>query len=326
MQSGQDVQTAQPVLTGPLGGQGAPTVSILIPTKNRHEDLMETLRAIVAQTRPPEEVIIIDQSPTGCEPEAAAIVAASGKPIRLNYLWAPEIQGLVAARNRGVAEATSDIVFFVDDDITLAPECIAHLVARYLEYPQVAGICGVDVSGAEVPWWLVLARRAYMLGPFQDERSLVNKRHQGLSEPIRARLISGGLMSYRRRIFDEFQFEGRLWGHRWNSSNDFSYRVSDKYPLLIDPKVCVRHRKPYGDYTPEEFVRVRVSGTFFFFSRNIKRDFVGWASFIWILVAIFVRSVWRGISARALWRTLWAFFTEVRKGVQFLRKPFEASY
>lgn len=303
-----------------------PTVSILIPTKNRREDLVETVHSIITQARPPEELVVIDQTAESCEPQVAGALRAAGSAIRLKYIWAPEIRGLVSARIRGVAESGGDIVFFIDDDITLKPDSVANLMARYVERPDVAGICGVDIGGADVPWWLVLARRAYMLGPFHDERSLVNKQHRRLSEPIPARLISGGLMSYRRWVFDEFQFEGALWGHRWNSSNDFSYRVSNWYPLIIDPKVGVWHRKPYGDYTPEEFVQIRVSGTFFFFARNIKRDFVGWVSFIWVLVAIFVRSIWRGLQARALPMTLRAFFREVRRGIRFLRQPFTASY
>jgi len=303
-----------------------PTVSVVIPTKNRADDLLETVRAILQQARAPEELVIVDQSEVSSEGELVRVQREAGSPIRFRYLWAREITDLVAARTRGVAEATGDIIFFIDDDITLKPDCIERLVARYVELPKVAGVCGVDIGGAEVPWWLVLARRAYMLGPFRDRRSMVNKRHKNLTEPFPARLISGGLMSYRRWVFDEFQFEGALWGHRWNSSNDFSYQVSARHPLIIDPRVQVWHRKPYGDYTAEEFVRVRVSGTFFFFSRNVERDLGGWASFIWVLFAIFIRSIWRGFQARALPMTLRAFFWEVRKGFRFLREPFTAPY
>ena len=244
----------------------------------------------------------------------------------LRYVWAPEISDLVAARERGIAEAKADVVFFIDDDITLEPECLERLTRRYADHPEYAGICGVDTGGAEVPWWLVLARRSYMLGPFEDNRSLMNKQYRTLTEPQPVRFISGGLVSYRRWVFEQFQFEGRLWGHRWNSSIDFSYRVSAKYPVVIDPLVRVWHRKPYGTYSPEEFVRVRVSGTFFFFSRNVDKNAVGWFCFLWVLLAILVRSVWRGVQARALRRTLAAFFTELGQGFRFLRQPFAADY
>ena len=301
------------------------SLSLIIPTKSRQADLLETIDSIVRQSRRPNAIIIIDQSATSSAAEVQRATQAAA-PMEVKYFWTPEIKDLVAARERGIAEASSEIVFFVDDDITLMPDCVERLIERYRSHSDIMGICGVDISGQSVPWWLVLARRAYMLGPFRDERSLVNKRHQKLTEPIRARLISGGLMSYRRSVFQEFRFEGALWGHRWNSSNDFSYRVSAKYPMVIDPLVRVNHRKPYGDYTPEEFVKVRVAGTFFFFSRNIKKNLRGWLAFMWVLVAIFIRSIWRGLQARALPATLRTFFSEVRRGIKFLREPFEAPY
>ena len=300
-------------------------ISIVIPTKGRPKDLLETIRSIVGQEQPPHELIIVDQSSKAAESEIEQAIGAY-RAMVVKYIWAPEIPGLVQARIRGVQEASGNIIFFVDDDVTLDPQCIHHLVARYVERPDVAGICGVDVGGAEVPWWLVLARRAYMLGTFRDERSVMNKRYRGLSAPQRVRLFSGGWMSYRRWVFDEFRFEGNLWGHRWNSSIDFSYRVSGKYPLIIDPLVRIWHRQPYGTHTPQEFVRIRVSGTFFFFARNVRKNFAGWLSFIWVLVAIFIRSVWRGLQTKALRATVVTFFEEVQKGRSFLKQPFTASY
>ena len=303
----------------------APTVSLLIPTKNRRDDLLETLGTIATQTSLPKEIVIIDQSASSCEPQVRSVLqGCPSVPVR--YVWAPEITDLIEARNRGIAEASGDVVFFVDDDITLRKDCLANLTARYVERPDVAGVCGVDMGGARVPWWLVMARRAYMLGPFSDERSLMNKRYERLTEPVPARLISGGYMSYRRWVFREFQFEGKLWGHRWNSSNDFSCRVSAKYPLIIDPKVCVLHRKPYGTYSPADFVKIRVSGAFYLFTRTPRRDLVGWAAFLWMLTAIFVRSVSRGVQVGALRVTLTTFATEVRRGFIFLKNPFEATY
>ncbi len=301
------------------------TVAIVIPTKGRPNDLAETVRSIAAQTRAPHELIIVDQSPASCEDRVRQLTAGCSD-LQLKYFWAPEVPGLVQAREKGVQAASSNVIFFIDDDVTLDPDCIHALIERYQELPNVAGICGVDIGGAEVPWWLVLARRAYMLGAFKDERSVMNKRYAQLGAPQSVRLFSGGWMSYRRWVFDKFQFEGKLWGHRWNSSIDFSYRVSARFPLVIDPKVRIWHRRPYGTHTPEEFVRIRVSGTFFFFSRNVKRNFWGWLSFGWVLCAIFIRSVWRGLQTKALPRTLRTFFEELRKGFAYLRHPFPGSY
>ena len=310
---------------GSSSRQGLPSISILMPTKNRIDELLETLDSITGQEHPPEEVVIIDQSTEDCG-DLVRSKFASRPEINLVYIWDPEIPGLVPARDVGVARSTSEIVFFIDDDITLDLDCVGNLAQRYADNPEFAGICGVDVDGALIPWWLVIARKAYMLGPFNDDRSLTNKRFKNLKEPQPARLVSGGYISYRKSVFDEFQFEGKLWGHRWNSSIDFSYRVSAKYLVVLDPLVRVRHRIPYGTYTAEEFVRIRVAGAFFFFKRNIKKTPVGWATFSWLLLAIFLRSAVLGIQRRLFRKTIWAFFVEARKGISFLKHPFEGSY
>ena len=317
--------TTAPSSASPVAPSTEVMISIVIPTKGRPKDLAETVRSIAAQEQLPHELLIIDQSAQSAELQIRQVIGTEGG-IAVKYIWAPEIPGLVQARIDGVRKASGNVIFFIDDDVTLDPHCIRRLAARYAERPEAAGICAVDVGGAEVPWWLVLARRAYMLGTFRDERSVMNKRYRSLSMPQSVRLFSGGWMSYRRWVFDEFQFEGNLWGHRWNSSIDFSYRVSGKYPLIIDPMVRIWHRRPYGTHTPQEFVRIRVSGTFFFFSRNVRKDLAGWLSFAWVLVAIFIRSIWRGLQTKALRATLVTFFEEIRKGREFLKQPFTASY
>lgn len=47
--------------------QRLPSISILMPTKDRIEELLETLDSITGQEHPPEEVVIIDQSAEDCE-------------------------------------------------------------------------------------------------------------------------------------------------------------------------------------------------------------------------------------------------------------------
>lgn len=302
-----------------------PSISILMPTKDRIELLLETLDSVTEQEYPPDEVVIIDQSAEDCGDLIRARFETSPE-IDLQYIWDPSIPGLVPARIVGVERATSDVVFFIDDDITLNLDCVGKLAQRYADNPDLMGICAVDIDGADIPWWLVIARKSYMLGPFNDDRSITNKRYKTLTETQPARLVSGGYISYKKSIFDEFEFEDKLWGHRWNSTIDFSYRVSAKYPVVLDPLVQVRHRIPYGTYTAEEFVRIRVAGAFFFFKRNVTKSPIGWSTFSWLLFAIFLRSAVLGVQRRSFRSVIWAYFAELRKGLSFLKRPFEGAY
>lgn len=88
--------------------------------------------------------------------------------------------------------------------------------------------------------------------------------------------------------------------------------------------VRVRHRIPNGTYTAEEFVRTRVAGVFFF-KGNINKSPVGWTTFSWLLLAIFLRNNLLGLQRRLHCKRIGAFFVEARKG-SLSQKPLEGSY
>jgi glycosyltransferase involved in cell wall biosynthesis len=85
-------------------------VSAVIPVYNCERYLAEAIGSALAQSRPPDEIVVVDDGST----DASADVAASfGAAVRL----AREPHGGIgAARNRGVALAGGDLVAFLDSD------------------------------------------------------------------------------------------------------------------------------------------------------------------------------------------------------------------
>src|SRR6185436_12964279 len=51
--------------------------------------------------------------------------------------------GSAAARNRGVAAATGDILCFVDQDVVVAPDTLRSVVRYFVEHPDVAAVTGL---------------------------------------------------------------------------------------------------------------------------------------------------------------------------------------
>jgi len=77
-----------------------------------------TLEGLTRQTRPPCEILIVDNGPT--QATSAAVCRFSQKlPIRL--VVEPR-RGYGAARNRGLAEAAGELVYFLDDDCVPEPD------------------------------------------------------------------------------------------------------------------------------------------------------------------------------------------------------------
>ncbi len=118
------------------------TVSVVIPTLNRHRALARALSSVVAQSLPPDlraEVVVVDNSLDGnARPVVEAASAGSSLPIR--YVAMPR-PGIATARNAGIAAASGEWIAFLDDDETGGRDWLAALVgmARHGGFDAVFG-------------------------------------------------------------------------------------------------------------------------------------------------------------------------------------------
>ncbi len=102
------------------------TISVVIATKDRAAGLARALDALERQTdAPPYEICVTDN---GSRDATAAVLAARVAQAPVPYRTAYEARpNRGAARNRALANATGDLVVFVDDDV-LVP---AHFLAAH---------------------------------------------------------------------------------------------------------------------------------------------------------------------------------------------------
>lgn len=98
-----------------------PRISVVIPTRDRSESLRRCLREVASQVDPNlDQVIVID--------DGSSDSTRSLKDEFSELTWIRlEGEGTCAARNRGVASATGDVVLFIDDDIV----CSIGMVERH---------------------------------------------------------------------------------------------------------------------------------------------------------------------------------------------------
>ena len=89
---------------------GAPRISVIIPVFNGVRFLPGAVRSILAQDYPSLDIIIVDD---GSTEDVAATVRALPVDVRL---FRQENAGPAAARNRGIREATGELLAFLDVD------------------------------------------------------------------------------------------------------------------------------------------------------------------------------------------------------------------
>lgn len=131
----------------------SPTVSVIVPTRDRPEHLSACLRAL-ARVRPPAggfEVIVADDGGReGVEPVVRA--AANGLATRVVRL--ERSQGPAAARNAAAAGARGRILAFTDDDCRPDPDWLQELAAAVEAHPG-AGAGGLTRSALAGNVWAV---------------------------------------------------------------------------------------------------------------------------------------------------------------------------
>ena len=97
------------------------TVSAIIPTWNRADLLKSILTNLRAQTRPPEQIVIVDNGST----DSTQLVAReSGADV----IVFPENRGFAVAVNEGIRRSTGEWVLIVNNDVLLEPEWLERIV------------------------------------------------------------------------------------------------------------------------------------------------------------------------------------------------------
>jgi mycofactocin system glycosyltransferase len=122
------VNLAQPV---PIGGPGAPPVSVVVPVRDRPAQLGRLLAAL-DDTPAVTEVIVVDDA--SADPGATArVTAQAGARLVRRAVRG----GAAAARNDGASAAGSPVVAFVDSDCVPRPGWLAPALAHLVD-PGVA--------------------------------------------------------------------------------------------------------------------------------------------------------------------------------------------
>ena len=84
------------------------SISVVIPTRGRHQFLKQALESVLAQSHAPKEIIVVD--------DGVGAVEAVGHMSPLITVLDNRQRGPVPARNMGVSHASGDVICFLDDD------------------------------------------------------------------------------------------------------------------------------------------------------------------------------------------------------------------
>lgn len=224
-------------------------VSVLVLTCNRRPLLERCLAALRGQSRPPDEVLVLDNGSTDGTDALLARLAAEWPMLRV--VAGPEEGSYAEARNAAVAASTGELIAFLDDDCEADRHWLARLVAALEDNRwdaaggmvlPAAELHAPDGVGPEVLW------AAGLMG-------------EGLLGHLggRLHLPSTSNLAFRRRAWEAHPFQelGGQRGDYGTGREDASWWRSLRRagrPMGIAGRAIVWHHVPESRLAPGELL------------------------------------------------------------------------
>lgn len=217
------------------------SVSVVVCTHNRPEELARCLRSLQDLSLPPQQIIVVDNAPNS-DATRQLVTQISG----IQYVLEPSL-GLSVARNAGIRSSNSDIIAFTDDDVVVHPDWIARLQQGFQD-PKVMAVTGLMLPAElETEAQLIFHRGGggpgwgYRAVTF-DSQFFAEMKSRGV--PV-WRIGAGANMAFRRKAFELVgYFDQRLGAGASGCSEDSElwYRILAKGWLCrYEPSAVIHH-------------------------------------------------------------------------------------
>ena len=217
------------------------SVSVVICTRDRPEQLAQCLRALQNLSQPPHQILVVDNAPTS---DATRQLVAQMPDIQ--YVLEPR-PGLSVARNTGIRHSTGDLIAFTDDDVIVHPDWITRLQQSFQD-SKVMAVTGLVLPGElETEAQLIFEKgfggftQGYHPLTF-DTEFFEEMKPQGV--PVWD-IGAGANMAFRRNAFELVgDFDERLGAGASGCSEDseFWYRLlAEGWVCRYEPTAVVYH-------------------------------------------------------------------------------------
>ncbi len=243
--------------------------SLIICTYKRSQALFALLQSVKQQTLYPNEILIVDGSPD----EATQLMLAQNLFLNLQYYKvADKDKGLTKQRNYGIERVSevNEVVCFLDDDTILTPNYFEEIIKTYMIYPEALGVGGYITN--EVTWeyvgtdYVPNVKAFYYDGWKRKEGSrFIWRKKLGLDSDVppgcspdfshgrsvgflppsgkvyAVEQLMGGVSSFRKSVFESFQFSTYFEGYGLYEDADFTLRVSKVGKLYLNTAAQLEH-------------------------------------------------------------------------------------
>ncbi len=123
---------------------------MVVVTYNRAKMLKEALESLTTQSRPPDEVLVVDNNSSD---DTMAVAESFGDRLNMKYVFEP-VQGTSTARNTGIRNTQGDVIVFLDDDCVAEADWLHYMEMPFAKDPSI-GMVGGQINDCRVKGTLV---------------------------------------------------------------------------------------------------------------------------------------------------------------------------
>jgi GT2 family glycosyltransferase len=219
-------------------------IALIIATKDRPKELHNLLSSLKTQSRPPDQVIIVDG---GRLPADRVIQAFRTLPTIYLALSPPSA---ARQRNAGVdrADRDADLIGFLDDDVVLEAGALEAMLSFWEKAPR-------DLGGAAFNHknHAPLNMNRLQASRCSERLGLYGRRKGGVflsgfqsmigytERPDYTQWLPSTAVVWRKEVIQANRFDEWFSGYSYLEDLDFSYRVGKAFRLAVAPEALYRH-------------------------------------------------------------------------------------
>ncbi|MBX3044939.1 MAG: glycosyltransferase [Candidatus Kapabacteria bacterium] len=195
-------------------------VSVIIVTRNRREDLRDTILSYLAQTHPNKEIIIVDN---GSDDGTREMMQSDFPDI--DYTWLPENFD-IRSLNIAVARSKGDILWRTDDDsYPEDPNAFSRVCEIFEKNPNIDILCSEDIE----------VRDNYKIWewyPLEVDKTNIP------SDGFKSNIFPGTGAGIRRRVFDKI---GGFWEFGFEELDFCTRAIMAGFSIRYFPDIRTLH-------------------------------------------------------------------------------------
>jgi GT2 family glycosyltransferase/tetratricopeptide (TPR) repeat protein len=217
---------------------GQELASIIILCCNQLDCTKLCLESVLKHTRPPYELVIVDNASTDDTPAFLTELRGRSGPVHVEVIRNETNVGYPAGCNQALVRARGSYLVMLNNDTVVTPGWLETLVQRSLTDWPAVGLVGPVTNYAPEPQGI---RAGYQeLDGLEEFAARRQKEFQGRSLPVRR--LTGFCLLLRREVLDRIGVFDERFGNGFFDDDDLGLRAQEAgFRMLVALDVYVHH-------------------------------------------------------------------------------------